>query len=70
MATRKTGTSTAKIATRPAAPSKTVRAAAAPAPGEIAARAYEIWDSSGRPDGQHEEHWLRAERELREKLAR
>ncbi len=33
----------------------------------VAARAYEIWEQSGRPDGQHEEHWYRAERELRTK---
>ena len=30
----------------------------------IAKRAYEIWQSSGRPDGRHQDHWLQAEREL------
>lgn len=33
----------------------------------IASRAYEKWESSGRPDGQADEHWREAERELREK---
>lgn len=45
-------------------------AAPAPAAGsvaaeQIAARAYELWLESGKPDGQHEEHWFQAERELR-----
>ena len=31
---------------------------------EIAKRAHEIWEGSGRPDGQAEQHWLKAEREL------
>ena len=30
----------------------------------IAARAQEIWEEEGRPDGRAEEHWLRAEAEL------
>jgi Protein of unknown function (DUF2934) len=30
---------------------------------EISARAYEIWESEGRPEGRDEEHWFRA-REL------
>ena len=34
---------------------------------KIAARAYQIWTESGRPHGEHEEHWYRAERELRAK---
>jgi hypothetical protein len=29
----------------------------------IAARAYELWDQSGRPDHQAEAFWLAAERE-------
>jgi hypothetical protein len=29
----------------------------------ISERAYFIWESEGRPDGAHDEHWLRAERE-------
>jgi hypothetical protein len=35
----------------------------------IRARAYEIWEISGRPVGQHREHWLQAERELRPRSA-
>ena len=30
----------------------------------IAARAQEIWEDEGRPNGRAEEHWLRAEAEL------
>ena len=30
-------------------------------------RAYEIWESEGRQDGQHDDHWNRAERETRAK---
>ena len=30
----------------------------------IRLRAYEIWESSGRPDGLEKEHWEQAEREL------
>lgn len=33
---------------------------------EIAARAYEIWDQAGRPEGMDIEHWTQAERELSE----
>ncbi len=36
-----------------------------PTPEKIAARAYEIWLESGRPEGKDEENWYRAERELR-----
>jgi len=31
---------------------------------EIEQRAHDIWEQSGRCDGQATEHWLRAEREL------
>lgn len=31
----------------------------------ISQRAYEIWMEEGRPDGRSDEHWNRAERELR-----
>lgn len=31
----------------------------------IAQRAYEIWKESGCPNGKDQEHWFRAERELR-----
>ena len=27
-------------------------------------RAYEIWESEGRPSGRHDDHWSRADREL------
>lgn len=41
--------------------------AAEPAPAEkIAARAYQIWQESGCPEGKQEEHWFRAEQELRQ----
>ena len=36
---------------------------------EIAIRAYEIYEASGRPEGQDGDHWLEAERELKEKYA-
>ena len=32
---------------------------------EITRRAHDIWERSGRPEGEAIEHWLRAERELR-----
>jgi hypothetical protein len=32
---------------------------------EILARAHDIWEQSGRPEGHAMEHWLRAEQELR-----
>ncbi|RVJ40003.1 DUF2934 domain-containing protein [Sinorhizobium meliloti] len=32
----------------------------------IRARAYEIWEREGRPDGGHERHWHQAEKELEE----
>jgi hypothetical protein len=30
----------------------------------IRERAYEIWNTTGRPDGHAEQHWLTAEREV------
>ncbi|HTL67416.1 MAG TPA: DUF2934 domain-containing protein [Lacunisphaera sp.] len=41
------------------------RATLAPSPEEISARAYQIWEQSGRPDGHDTDHWLEAERQLR-----
>ena len=35
-----------------------------PNPEEIATRAYQIWESEGRPEGQDEASWARAEAEL------
>jgi hypothetical protein len=32
----------------------------------IRRRAYEIWEALGRPDGDSDQHWLNAERELLE----
>lgn len=32
----------------------------------IRKRAYQIWEEDGRPDGMQDDHWSRAERELRE----
>ncbi len=43
---------------KPAAP-------AAPPAEKVALRAYQIWQESGCPEGKQEEHWFRAERELR-----
>jgi hypothetical protein len=37
---------------------------------EIAARAYQIYEREGRNDGRDMDHWLRAERELREERQR
>jgi hypothetical protein len=31
---------------------------------EIAQRAYELWERSGRPEGKADQHWLQAETEL------
>jgi hypothetical protein len=30
----------------------------------IKLKAYQIWDGSGRPDGEHESHWHQALKEL------
>jgi hypothetical protein len=30
----------------------------------IRERAYQIWESLGRPHGNHDDHWLQAEREI------
>lgn len=39
-------------------------------PEEIAERAYQIYERDGRSDGRDMDHWLQAERELREERAR
>ncbi|MBN2573351.1 MAG: DUF2934 domain-containing protein [Deltaproteobacteria bacterium] len=41
-----------------------------PTPEEIGIRAFEIYVSEGCPDGKDQEHWLRAEQELRSQGAR
>lgn len=33
-------------------------------------RAHEIWESEGRPEGRHDEHWRRARAELEQELER
>jgi hypothetical protein len=38
--------------------------ASAPSSGDVALRAYEIYEREGRPDGRHLEHWVQAEIEL------
>lgn len=37
---------------------------AAPTHDVIARRAYEIWESEGRPDGRAADHWFRAVQQL------
>ncbi|CAO3413803.1 DUF2934 domain-containing protein [Azospirillum doebereinerae] len=32
----------------------------------VRARAYDLWDQAGRPDGRHLEHWQQAAREITE----
>jgi Protein of unknown function (DUF2934) len=58
--TKKAAAGATKAATKKAPSSK--RAAKTPTDAEIAARAYEIHEREG---GDHEENWLRAERELK-----
>lgn len=53
-----------KFDARSPSPAQTA-AGGAPPPEKIAARAYEIWQATGRPDGHDMDHWLQAERELR-----
>jgi hypothetical protein len=31
---------------------------------EVRARAYDIWEREGRPEGRHDEHWRKAQQEL------
>jgi hypothetical protein len=40
-----------------------------PSIGAIAARAYELWESQGRPDGRERDNWIEAERQLCTELA-
>jgi hypothetical protein len=37
---------------------------AKPTDDEIAARAYQLWEHNGRPDGSEDEFWKLTEREL------
>ncbi|HEU4385165.1 MAG TPA: DUF2934 domain-containing protein [Anaeromyxobacteraceae bacterium] len=52
----KTGTARPKAAAPPAGGAATRE--------KIAERAYQIWQENGRPEGQAEDHWFQAEREL------
>jgi hypothetical protein len=36
---------------------------------QVRRRAYEIYESQGRPEGRHEEHWRQAEKEVRGRSA-
>jgi hypothetical protein len=37
---------------------------AKPTEDDIRARAHQLWEDAGRPEGRHDEFWQRAEREL------
>jgi hypothetical protein len=52
--------------TAPGAPTPKLLAAPGPAASQdqIARRAYQIWEQTGRPAHRELEHWLQAEREL------
>ncbi|MGC4066318.1 MAG: DUF2934 domain-containing protein [Polyangiaceae bacterium] len=39
-------------------------------PKAVSMKAYEIWESMGRPEGMAEQTWLEAERQLRERAER
>lgn len=41
---------------------------ASPSHEEITVRARALWEQEGRPEGRSAEHWLQAERELRDGL--
>ena len=45
-------------------------AASEPTCDEIASLAHAIWEQEGRPEGREVDHWLSAERQLRERRAR
>ena len=40
-----------------------------PSEEQVRRRAYEIYESQGRPEGRHEEHWRQAEKEVRGRSA-
>jgi hypothetical protein len=71
MATKQTKVTPAKTAPRRIqAPAETALSTASSAPSKdaIAAHAYELWVADGYQHGKHEDHWLRAEAELRAQL--
>jgi hypothetical protein len=49
---------------RAAVPASTDRPATPPGEGHVRTRAYELWESAGRPEGDGVYFWLEAEREL------
>jgi hypothetical protein len=61
---QKTQDSTSRTKTGKAPGPKPVAAEKAPTSEMIAARAYEIWQESGCPEGCEQEHWHQAEAEL------
>ena len=61
---QKSQTSAQKFDTRSMQATKPGTMGALPAE-KIAARAYEIWQANGCPDGRDLDHWFQAERELR-----
>ncbi len=60
---------TAQTSSKNQSPAASNRTPAAPDLNreEVAARAYAIWENEGRLDGCETDHWLRAERELRDR---
>jgi hypothetical protein len=67
MATPRTTSKTSVTAPAPRTAARTASAkgSARPSSDEIAKRAFEIWEASGRPPGRDVENWLQAEAELR-----
>jgi hypothetical protein len=59
-----TNKSTKAVRTTVAAKVSHASSVAAPTHAEVAARAYEIYEREGRPEGRHLEHWVQAETEL------
>jgi hypothetical protein len=50
-------------------PNQTTSTAAQPSPEQVAERARAIWIERGSPGGRDLEHWLDAERQLRQEFA-
>jgi|GEM_PF-2978950 len=53
-----------KTATDTAHAAENVMKNSRPLTDEIAARAYQIWQQQGCPDGREDQHWRQAEREI------
>jgi hypothetical protein len=43
---------------------------AGPSDDQIRARAHELWEQAGKPDGRPDDFWLEAERQLKEEMVR